>query len=262
MQIELDITKTAQANAARYYELAKKYRQKAEGAAKAISETEKKLAALEKKHKEAPAPKKKREREWYEKFRWFFSSSGALVLAGRDATQNEVLVAKHLEANDLFFHADVHGAPAVIVKNGAAADEQTLAEAAQFGVSNSSAWKAGYGSADVYAVTPQQVSKHAHGEYVPKGGFIISGTRRWFRGVELRMRIGVTKQRLECVPAVAGAQRFVASLELKPGGEEKGALAKKIRTFLSAKIPKDNTALLDVDEIVQLLPPGKGAMVK
>jgi predicted ribosome quality control (RQC) complex YloA/Tae2 family protein len=256
------MTKTAQENAARYYELAKKYRQKAEGAAKAIGETEKKLAALEKKRVEAAAPKKKREREWYEKFRWFFSSSGMLVLGGRDATQNEVLVAKHLEPNDLFFHADVHGAPAVVVKNGAAADAQTLAEAAQFSVSNSSAWKAGYGSADAYAVTPQQVSKHAHGEYVPKGGFIISGARRWFRGIELRMRLGVARQRLECMPAAAGAQRFVASLELKPGGEEKGALAKKIRTFLSAKIPKDSAELLDVDEIVQLLPPGRGAIVR
>ncbi len=36
-------------------------------------------------------------KEWFEKFRWFVSSDGFLVVAGKDAVSNEVLIKKHTE---------------------------------------------------------------------------------------------------------------------------------------------------------------------
>ena len=64
-----------------------------------------------------PAFTKKRKRSWFEKYRWFKSTDGFLVIGGRDATTNDILIKKHLEDNDMVFHADIQGAPFFVVKN-------------------------------------------------------------------------------------------------------------------------------------------------
>jgi len=38
---------------------------------------------------------------WFEKFNWFVSSENYLVLGGRDAQQNELLVKKYLNPGEL-----------------------------------------------------------------------------------------------------------------------------------------------------------------
>ncbi len=96
----------------------------------------------------------RRKRKWFEKFRWFVSSEGFLVLAGKDASTNEVLVKKHMEDNDLYCHADVYGAPHVVIKDGQKAGERTIFEACQFAVSMSRAWSQGLYSADAYWAYP------------------------------------------------------------------------------------------------------------
>jgi predicted ribosome quality control (RQC) complex YloA/Tae2 family protein len=58
-----------------------------------------------------------RKKMWFEKFYWFVSSSGMLVLGGRDARQNELLVKRYLRASDLYVHADVHGASSIIIRS-------------------------------------------------------------------------------------------------------------------------------------------------
>jgi len=58
-----------------------------------------------------------------------------------------------MDAGDLFFHADIDGAPVAVMKTGGRnAGDQDLMEAAQFAASYSAAWKFGYGSVDVYCV--------------------------------------------------------------------------------------------------------------
>ena len=57
-------------------------------------------------------------REWYEKFRWFISSEGFLVIGGRDATSNEIVIKKHADKNDLVFHTDIKGSPFHLSKQG------------------------------------------------------------------------------------------------------------------------------------------------
>ena len=47
---------------------------------------------------------------WFEKFKWFISSENYLVISGRDAQQNELLVKKYLRTGDVYVHADIHGA--------------------------------------------------------------------------------------------------------------------------------------------------------
>jgi len=53
---------------------------------------------------------------WFEKFFWFISSENYLVIAGKDAQQNETIVKKYLKNGDVYVHADIHGASSCIGK--------------------------------------------------------------------------------------------------------------------------------------------------
>ena len=78
-------------------------------------------------------------KEWYEKFRWFTSSDGFLVVAGKDTVSNEVLIKKYTTQEDVVFHAEITGAPFTVVKaEGKQVPEQTLKEAGEFAASYSS----------------------------------------------------------------------------------------------------------------------------
>ena len=63
------------------------------------------------KRKEAMANK-----QWYEKFRWFTTSDGFLVVAGKDTVSNEVLIKKYTKQEDVVFHAEITGSPFVVIK--------------------------------------------------------------------------------------------------------------------------------------------------
>nr|MDO8114115.1 ribosome rescue protein RqcH [Candidatus Sigynarchaeota archaeon] len=185
-----------------YYDKSKKAKRKIPGA-KGTIERVKKLVEQEKeeeieKQAQQQAQKfKRRKREWFEKFRWFYSSDGYLVLGGRDAGSNEALFSKFVRPNDVFFHSEAPGAPVVIVKNKPDAPvsdipEQTIKEATIFGVSYSRSWKLGVNAADIYSVRPEQVSKTPpSGEFLPKGSFIIRGERSHFKSVRLELAIGM-----------------------------------------------------------------------
>lgn len=225
--IELDLIKTARENAARYFELAKKFKRKAEGARKTMKRQAAKASAT----KKEKAGKKPAKKKWFQEFHWFFASDNRLCVAGKNAKQNELLVAKHLKDNDLFFHADVVGAAATILKDGAKAGEQALREAAQWAACYSRAWKQGALSCDVYAVRKDQVSKYSHGEFVGRGAFMIAGKRQWFKNTELKLALAVDEGELVCKPFVSGLKGVV----LTPGRTPKQELAKNLAKTLGVK---------------------------
>lgn len=256
MEIELDIRRSAIENAAHHYEQAKKYREKAVGAKKAIEDTKRKLEAGGPQKKAVKVRKEAAPREWYEAFHWFRSTDGFLVIGGRDARQNEIIVAKHMSPEDVFLHADVHGAPATVIKaEGRAVPEATLRQAAQFAAAYSSAWKSGQTEADAYAVKPAQVSKQApSGEFLAKGAFMIRGERQWFRRMPLKLVLGFEEGKLVVWPAESKKE----GIPVEPGPTEKGPLAEQIRKLLLAKYKTE----ADADEIARTLPPGKGRVAK
>jgi predicted ribosome quality control (RQC) complex YloA/Tae2 family protein len=194
-------------NAAEYYERSKRAKQKLEGARAALRETRRKLAEVEAKIGKAEAlgrtepanimeemaRHKVKRKNWFEKFRWFVSSDGFLVVAGKDAVSNEVLIKKHSEPEDVVFHAEIVGAPFVVVKtNSKQPSEQVLNEASEFAAAFSRAWQQGFASIDVYWVKPDQLRKSGpSGQYVPHGAFAVIGKRDWKRNVPLRVAVGV-----------------------------------------------------------------------
>ncbi|ODS42312.1 MAG: hypothetical protein MSIBF_03000 [Candidatus Altiarchaeales archaeon IMC4] len=274
MKITLDLKKTVPENANFYYEGSKKAKKKAEGARKAIEDTLKKIEKLKERGQQAiendVVKKVQRKKKWFEKFRWFESSDGFLVVGGKDATTNDILIKKHTEKHDVVFHADVHGAPFFVVKTeGKEAPPSTLEQAAQAAASYSSAWKNEVYSCDIYCVLPEQVSKTPPaGEYLPKGAFMIYGKKEWFRNTGLGIAVGVRfGQELEVLggptPAIEKACRYFVKIGI--GSKKSGEIAKEIKTMLmkNAK-PEDIEGLktIAISDIQPWIPGGKGAIVK
>lgn len=127
---------------------------------------------------------------WFEKFLWFISTDGHLVIAGRDMQQNEMLVKRYLLKDDAYVHADLHGAASVIVKNKPNANGQpippsTLYQAGIMSVCQSKAWDSKIVTS-AYWVYPDQVSKSApSGEYLTTGSFMIRGKKNFLPPVQL-----------------------------------------------------------------------------
>ncbi|MEE1156661.1 MAG: ribosome rescue protein RqcH, partial [Methanobrevibacter sp.] len=167
-------------NAESYYEKAKKAKKKTKGAIIAIENTKKQLEKIKSKKELAmenisiPKKREKKNLKWYEKLRWFITSDNTLVVAGRDAGTNEAVVKKYLDNNDIYLHADIHGASSTVIKlESKSLNDTILKESGEFAASFSSAWTKGFNTQDVFWVYPDQVSKTPEaGEFLAKGSFV------------------------------------------------------------------------------------------
>ena len=264
MRVGIDLKKSLQQNADSYYERSKKAKKKLVGVKKAIIDMGKKIEKL-KKEEEASKKEtkvvKKRKRKWFEKFHWFVSSNGFLVIGGKDAKSNEIVVKKHMDESDLYFHPEIQGASHVVVKSkDNSAPEQTLREAAQFAAAFSKAWKEGIPAIDVYSVLPKQVSKKSpSGEAIGPGAFMIYGERKWFNKTPLNFAVGVKEDDGSYVivsgPASAVEKQAAFSVQLKQGSQSKGSIAKKLKSIFEEKLGEKN--IIDLDEIIAMLPAGE-----
>lgn len=277
LAVNLDVSMTVPQNAQAYYDKAKKVQAKKEGALKAIENTKKAMAKAQPgadsgKPSQRKQQLKQRKPRWFERFRWFFTSEGFLVVAGRDADTNEEVVKKYMEKNDVFFHAQAHGAPITVIKaEGKEITPLAKAETAQFAVSYSSVWKAGQFSGDCYWVRPEQVSKTPEsGEYVGKGAFIVRGERNYINDVPVKAAMGIRFDDSGCyviggpVESVKARAKYYVIIE--PGEFNQGDAAKKIyRHFLdhaSAEDAKIIRQIASPDKVMMLMPPGETRIVQ
>ncbi|MEM3596937.1 MAG: ribosome rescue protein RqcH [Candidatus Bathyarchaeia archaeon] len=275
-------------SATKFYEQSKKAKQRLEGAKKALEETRKKLAETEAKIKEFEAKtaitvtpsegveseivkRRIKSKEWYEKFRWFKTSEGFLVVAGKDAVSNEVLIKKYTSPEDIVFHADILGAPFAIIKTeGKTPSPQSLKEAAEFAAAHSRGWREGFATVDVYWVKPEQISKTApSGEYVPRGAFTVSGKRNWMRNTQLKIAIGTItdeatgETRLIAGPLDAVRAKTQNYVVIAPGDISAKELSKQILKRLAEKASKQTREKIQrttFEEIRELIPYGKGQL--
>jgi len=266
-ELELNACLTVPQNAQRYYERAKEMARKAAGAREALAITEELRAGKAAPRKtRAASVHRKRKPKWYERFRWFISTDGFLVLGGRDADSNEEIYAKYLEKRDYAMHTDAPGAPLTVIKTeGEAVPESTKLEAAQFAVSYSSIWKGGLAAADCYMVKGDQVSKTPEpGEFLKKGAFVIRGERTYFKDTPLGLAVGISDGILIGGPVQAVRPKADPVVEITPGELNADDLAKKIYRHFSDKV-EDRAflkAVASVDQIVQFLPPGGSVMLE
>jgi predicted ribosome quality control (RQC) complex YloA/Tae2 family protein len=268
--------------ASQFYERSKKAKQKLAGAKAALEETRRKLMEIEAKIQEAEGlesvkpmevlekleKRRVKRKEWFEKFRWFKSSDGFLVVGGKDAVSNEVLIKKYTEATDFVFHADVVGAPFVVIKTeGKEPSEQCLKEAAEFAAAYSRGWREGFAKIDVYWVKPEQLSKAGpSGEYVPHGAFAISGKRNWMRNTPLKIAVGVLFDEVGEASFIGGAVEAVKAKTkiytiIVPGETNGKQLLKQVLKTLAEKAPKEKREKIlkaSIEQIRELIPYCKG----
>lgn len=107
LKIDINLGITPWANAREYYEqkrsAAFKEQKTLQSSSKALKSTEQKIAQDLKKglKQEKAVLRPVRHQMWFEKFTWFISSDGYMVLGGRDAQQNEMLYKKYLKKGDV-----------------------------------------------------------------------------------------------------------------------------------------------------------------
>ena len=282
LHFSFNLRSTMFENANEYYEKGKKARQKIAGASVAIESSKKQLSLIENDLKKAetlkslkPAEiiealaKKKVElenRQWYEKFRWFTSSEGFLVVAGKDTVSNEVLIKKYSKEEDVVFHAEITGAPFTVIKTeGKQVGEQTLKEAGEYAASYSRAWRENAGSADVYWVKPDQLAKSGpSGESVPHGAFFVVGKRNWLRNMPLRTAIGIiVNEKTSFIggPVEAVKAKTKSYIVLLPGDNQGKELLKQIMKSLMLKLTKEQrekTGKTSIEQIREYVPYTKG----
>ncbi len=270
-KIEIDTSLSLFKNASLCYERAKVFRKKREGVERAIANTRDKLKQEQERASVKGAiaipiakaiPKaipekrevKREKKEWYERFRWFMTHEGVLVIAGKDATTNEILVKKYMSSDDLFCHTQASGAPVVVAKTGGRPlSDSTLRAIAQFAASYSSLWKYGFYEGECYFVKGEQVSKTPpSGEYIKKGSFVIRGRRQYLK-VPLGLCIGIDEHSRVIVLPELEKQRLKRFVVLEPDNElDKNELSTEIVEYFHA-----HGVMTTRDEILRLLPPGK-----
>ncbi|MFC5972980.1 ribosome rescue protein RqcH [Halomarina salina] len=295
-RVTVDPSMGVEKNADQLYQEAKRIQEKKEGALEAIEDTREQLEDAKERREQWEAPDedesddesmedvdwlsrssipRRRDEQWYERFRWFRTSDGYLVLGGRSADQNEELVKKYTEKNDRFLHTQAHGAPVTILKatepNEAskAVDfpESSLEQAAQFAITYSSVWKEGQFAGDVYMAEPSQVSKTPEsGEYVEKGSFVVRGERTYFEDTPVGCAVGIAVEPQTQVlggPPEAIEPRTETSIRLEPGRYAQNDMAQMLYREFKSRFT-DQTFVRKVasaDRIQEFLPNGGSRMV-
>lgn len=251
-----------EAVASALYDLAKELERKSGENLEAAAKLEKRLAKVVPRESRQTVRLLKRRQEWYERFRWFMTSGGRLAVGGRDAQSNALLVKRHVDDDDVVYHADLFGSPFFVLKGGKRQSEIEVLELSQATVSFSSGWKTGLGAADAYWVYKDQVSGTAEsGEYLAKGSFVIRGKKNFVRHAMLQVAVGLDAGgRVVAGPesAVAGScRRYVV---LVPHREKQSDTAKKVLKELAP--PGADSVRVPLDDIVRALPSGGGKVVR
>jgi len=264
MEVEIDISQNATGNAQNYFESSKKAKKKLKGAEEAVEKLKKKEDPERKKN--SFEKKQPRKYQWYQKYRWFYTSQGNLAIGGRDAQTNEEIIKKHTDRNDIVFHTDIAGSPFFVLKiekksrNSEENNElmqEELQELADATASFSKAWGAGASFADVYYVNPDQVSKSARaGEYLTKGSFMIYGRKNLMKG-NLKLYAEIVSMKGAQYICITPKKSSGSFLEITPGQEKSSDAAKKMLAYLS----ETGRTNIIIDEIQSAIP-GSGIHIE
>lgn len=243
------------------------------GAIKSIEQikinTQKKLKKLQDKseiEKDSVLFSEIRKKNWYERYRWFFTSDGILAIGGRDAPSNSAVIRKHLGKNDKIFHADIFGSPFFILKDTENPPPVSLNEVAHATVCFSRAWREGMYGVSAYWVNPEQVKKSApSGQFLPKGSFTIEGQRNFVKISTLRLAVGIILQEddyvVTCGPPETIKKNSMCYAIIEPHGSEMVDTAKKIRLeFL--KLKEEIVKKINIDDFVRVMPAGQSQIIE
>lgn len=134
----------------------------------------------------------------YRNYRWFFTSTGALVVGGKNAKQNDKLVSEtlRLRKDYVIMHTASPGSPfCVIVKERDKLKKEDLKECAIFTGCFSQDWKRGKKMSEIHIFRSMQLSKAE----LKEGSWRVSGD---VEKVKVPLKLSLVEQKgvLRAVP--------------------------------------------------------------
>ncbi len=232
-EVEMDRAISAMSNASRLFDLSKRLSLKSielESQLESHRIPEKKIRMIE--------LRRIKERPWYEKFRWAMLSTEKMVLLGRDAHSNEVLLRKYAGENDIILHSDMPGSPFGLVWQGGELSESEIQEGATLVASyTSKAWESGFSSLDVFWSRRSQFTKAApSGTYLSRGSFYVSGKKNYLKGARLGIAIAARTSG-EDIEFIALSEKAAGNFKnhalLRPGNESNSKLSERLARLLA-----------------------------
>ncbi len=179
----------------------------------------------------------------YEKYRWFYTSSGKLVVGGKNAEQNDELLRKikQLKENYVVMHTSHPGSPfSIIMEKVGNVTKSDIEECAIFTGCFSRAWKENKRKTEVDIFDSSQLMKDKN---MKTGTWKVSGKIKRV-SVELKLVLARQKGILRAVPENS-AKKYL--IKVCPGKNDKKTMANKFAVEL------DNVSY---EELMMALPAG------
>ncbi|MEM2956015.1 MAG: NFACT RNA binding domain-containing protein [Candidatus Pacearchaeota archaeon] len=169
----------------------------------------------------------------YKKYRWFFTSSGTLVIGGKSDSQNEEVI-REAKPNEVVLHTKSPGSPFCIIKEAIEETSEDIKEAAIFCACFSQAWKKSKGKPiEVHVFSRSQIEKK---KSMKKGTFGIKGK---YKSIKVEPKLWLTFQE-----GVLRAVPFESDIAMiTPGEMKKEAAALEISKKLEIPVEEVMSAL-------------------
>jgi len=260
-KIKIDLNSSLPTTASTLFNESKKQKAAIGSIEKLLKKTENELEKVVKKGESAKQVNvtQVRKKNWFERYRWFYTTDGVLAIGGRDSSSNSAIIRKHLQKNDKVFHAEMSGSPFFLLKGDDAATPASLTEVAHATVCFSKVWMEAFYGSSAYWGNPDQVKKGApSGQSMAKGSFMIEGQRNFVKISSLKMCVAIIKHEesylLTCGPP-SMKDTAVCYAMIEPTGQDMPDVAKRIRyEFLSSN--EEIAKPFSIDDFVRVLPTG------
>lgn len=187
----------------------------------------------------------------FSKYRWFFTSSGLLVVGGKNAVQNDELLhrIKELGAKFIILHTSDPGSPfCVILESANKVSKLDIEEASIFTGCFSRAWKEGKMSTKVDIFDSDQMHKNPD---MKSGTWGVYGN---IQRINVSLALVIIKQNgiLRAVPEKTAERledsSFPKKVRIYPGKIEKDHMFAKLELELDESISKE--------EVLSAIPAG------
>lgn len=203
-----------------------------------------------------------KKKEWFERYRWFYTSDGLLAIGGRDSSSNSAIIRKQLAKSDKVFHAEIFGSPFFILKDvPESIPFDSINEVAQATVCFSRAWREAMYGLSAYWVNPEQVKKGApSGQFLAKGSFVLEGQKNFVKASTLKLGVGILYRddhyMLMCGPPEPVKKHCICYAVIEPGGNDMTETAKRLRVEF-IKLSEEIAKQFSIDDFVRVLPAGE-----
>ena len=184
--------------------------------------------------------------EDYKKYRWFYTSSGKLVLGGKSSKQNDELLAKLKKTgNDyLVMHTSSPGSPfSIILSEISKVTERDIKEVAIFTGCFSRKWREQSKKAEVHIFTLSSLYKS---RLMKSGTWGVKGKIKQI-SVNLELVLIIQDETLRAVPEPTAKKKDIL-LKIRPGKIDKTEMLPKFHVILDKHFSQE--------ELLSALPAG------